>query len=337
MKKQKILIVEDMAIVATFIKSVLERAGYLVVGTFSSGEDAVAFCEEEQPDLILMDIMLDGPMNGIDATKKILSFCEVPIIYLTALSDTATMEMAKKTGPFAYIIKPFEEHDLLNRVDLALYKFSLDKEIVRSRLKHLIEGQEMERARISRELHDGLGQILNSIRFTLDSCNTTEEQLELKKNLTELTEKAIEDMRSIISNLMPLRLKDFDLRVCIQTLAEECQRLGLNYELQIEPNVPDLDYAKKTATYRIVQESFQNIIKHAKASLVTLQLYRKGRMLSLSIEDDGIGFSPELNNPGNGLRNIKDRVEVMKGHFLLESEPGNGTYLNIEIPIEGNE
>jgi signal transduction histidine kinase len=334
MKKSKILVVEDMAIVSTFIKSVLERAGYEVVGTFSSGEDAVAFCEEETPDLVLMDIMLDGPMNGIDATKKILAICDLPIIYLTALSDTATMEMAKRTGPFAYIIKPFEEHDLLNRVDLALYKFSLDKELVRDRLKHLIEGQEMERARISRELHDGLGQILNSIRFTLESSVAYDDQKAIKANLIELTEKAIKDMRSIISNLIPLRLQDFDLKSCIISLAEECTRPGISYDLQIDPQPLRINQAQKTAIYRIVQESFQNILKHAQANMVALQLYSRGNMISLSIEDDGKGFDPTMNSPGNGIRNIKDRVEVLLGTFLLESEPGKGTYLSIEIPID---
>ena len=123
MKKKQILIVEDERIVAEDIKISLQRLGYSVPGTAVSGVEAVKKAEDMQPDLVLMDIVLAGEMDGIEASALIRSRFEIPVVYLTACSDQKTLKKAKITDPFGYIIKPYENKDLKTIVEMALYDF----------------------------------------------------------------------------------------------------------------------------------------------------------------------------------------------------------------------
>ncbi|CCO23164.1 HD domain-containing phosphohydrolase [Maridesulfovibrio hydrothermalis] len=118
----RILIVEDEAIVALDIKGRLNALGYTVIGIAPSGEKALKLATEHIPDLILMDIMLEGAMDGIDTAAAITAEYSVPIVYLTAYADTETLKRAKITQPFGYIIKPFEDRELNLTIEMALYK-----------------------------------------------------------------------------------------------------------------------------------------------------------------------------------------------------------------------
>lgn len=125
----KILVVEDEGIVAMDIENTLKNLGYSVPVVASSGERAVKKAVEVSPDLILMDIMLKGDMDGIQAAQKIREVLNVPIVYLTAYGDNSTLQRAKITEPFGYILKPFEERELYITIEMALYKHSLEKKI----------------------------------------------------------------------------------------------------------------------------------------------------------------------------------------------------------------
>ncbi len=122
MAHAKILIVDDEVVVAEAIRRQLRSLGYLVVGVVSSGSEAVQLAGEHRPDLILMDIKLKGPMDGIEAAGTIRSQYAIPVIYLTAFSDEETLERARPTLPLAYLIKPFVSSDLRAAVELALFR-----------------------------------------------------------------------------------------------------------------------------------------------------------------------------------------------------------------------
>jgi len=126
--KTKILIVEDEAIVAKDISVCLEKIGYEVIATFSKGEKALHFLEENKPDLVLMDIMLAGNISGIEASAEIKKKHDIPVVFLTAYADEKTIERAKVTEPYGYVIKPFKEIDLRTSIEMALYKFKKEKE-----------------------------------------------------------------------------------------------------------------------------------------------------------------------------------------------------------------
>ena len=125
----KILVVEDESIVAMDIKHRLENMGYIVPAITSSGEEAVAKAAESNPDLVLMDIVLKGEMDGIDAAQQIKDNFDIPVVYLTAYSDEKTLKRAKITGPFGYIIKPFEDRELHSAIEVALYKHEMESKL----------------------------------------------------------------------------------------------------------------------------------------------------------------------------------------------------------------
>ncbi len=125
MENRKILVVEDEIIVAKNIKNRLESLGYSVPAIVSTGEDAVIKANEISPDLVLMDIMLEGDMDGIEAADKISQNLNIPVIYLTAYGDNETFERAKITDPYGYILKPFEVRELHNNIEIAFFRHSI--------------------------------------------------------------------------------------------------------------------------------------------------------------------------------------------------------------------
>jgi PAS domain S-box-containing protein/putative nucleotidyltransferase with HDIG domain len=130
MSQQKILIVEDEHIIAKDIKESLKNFGYSVVDIVYTGNDAIKKAEKHRPDLVLMDIMLKGNMNGIEVAQYIRENIHIPVVFLTAYADEKTLHNAKLTEPFGYIIKPFEDAELHSTIQLALYKFKMERKLV---------------------------------------------------------------------------------------------------------------------------------------------------------------------------------------------------------------
>ncbi len=151
MSKGQILIVEDEGITALHIRNTLEGLGYDVVGISSYGEDAINKAAEVRPDLVLMDIILKGIVDGIDAAEKIRSILNIPVIYLTAHADEGTLQRAKLTEPFGYIVKPFSERDLSISIEFALYRSRMeaDRHRLISQLRENLSEREAAEERIS--------------------------------------------------------------------------------------------------------------------------------------------------------------------------------------------
>ena len=144
MSKVNILIVEDESIIAKDIQHSLKKLGYTVVGICASGEDAIRAAEEFKPDLILMDIMLKGELSGIEAAMQIHEKFDIPVIYLTAYADESTLNKAKISEPYGYIIKPFKEIDLRTSIEISLYKHEKETDIKKERdfLYSLVENKD---------------------------------------------------------------------------------------------------------------------------------------------------------------------------------------------------
>jgi signal transduction histidine kinase len=124
----RILVVEDESIVALDLRSSLEHLGYTVVGTAATGEDAMAIAERELPDLVLMDIRLRGEMDGTEAADRIRRQLGLPVVYLTAYSDEATLQRAQVSEPYGYLLKPFADRDLQVTIQMALYRHRAQRE-----------------------------------------------------------------------------------------------------------------------------------------------------------------------------------------------------------------
>ena len=137
----KILVVEDERIVGEDIKNRLQKLGYSVPSIVRSGEEAIDKVKSLNPDLVLMDIVLDGEIDGVEAAAQIKSLYDLPVVYLTAYADYSTLERAKITEPYGYIIKPFDDRDLHITIDIGLHKHKMEKKLkeTEERLRKTLE------------------------------------------------------------------------------------------------------------------------------------------------------------------------------------------------------
>jgi len=147
--KAKILIAEDETIIAIDIKTILLKLGYSVLGPVTSGEKVIETLKQEKSDLILMDISLSGKLDGIQTAELVTRTFDIPVVYLTALTDNETLDRARVTEPFGYLLKPFDERNLRSTIEMALYKHKVESEL-RYRTKEL----EKEKIKTDQLLHN---------------------------------------------------------------------------------------------------------------------------------------------------------------------------------------
>jgi two-component system, NarL family, sensor kinase len=207
------------------------------------------------------------------------------------------------------------------------------------RLKAIIETQEQERSRISKDLHDGIGQLLAAAKINLSAV---EEELvsvpSFEKDKFEhsgrILNEAISEVSSISQQMMPRVLREEGIISGIDNLL--CKTLGkthVNYQFQHFGFNGRLPENIEVGLYRIVQELVGNVIKHSKANEVSVQLSKAKNHLVLTVEDNGVGVPTDLGKRGMGLDNIASRAEAMHGNFHFESKPGNGTISTVRIPV----
>ena len=141
-EETRILLVEDDALIAEDIRVIVENYGYSILWIASTARAAIENADKFKPDLIMMDIVLDGEIDGIEAAEKIKARMDIPIVYLTAHADENTLERAKKTEPYGYVLKPFQEQELKTVIDTALYKHGMERKVKESEEKYrtLVEG-----------------------------------------------------------------------------------------------------------------------------------------------------------------------------------------------------
>src|SRR5262245_43610924 len=123
----RILVVEDQRLIAADIENTLKKLGYIVVDNVSSGEDAISRSDQLRPELVLMDVRLGGEMDGVQAAEIIRDRFNVPVVYLTAYADEETILLAKKTTPFGYLVKPFNERELRATIEIAFYTHRMER------------------------------------------------------------------------------------------------------------------------------------------------------------------------------------------------------------------
>ncbi len=205
-----------------------------------------------------------------------------------------------------------------------------------SSMQSMIEGQEIERERIAKDLHDSLGGLLSTIKLHFDSVkakNGKINKVTAYQHANALLDTAVDEVRSISHNLQPGSLKKLGLVAAIRDLINRFN--GPNYpEVDFQHyRVPeDMDNITKLSIYRIVQELLHNAIKHARASEILLQINVEDDELVIQCEDDGIGFDPEnLQRKGMGMENIKSRINYLKGALSIDSMEGEGTSYLIHI------
>ncbi len=347
LSKPRVLIVEDELIVARDITQQLLDLGYTPVGSTHSGEQAIAMATELRPDLVLMDIQLAGPMDGIDAANAIRAQLALPVVFLTAFSADGVLARAKLTEPFGYILKPFSDRELGTVLTMALYKHQAEERLLTStrQLKALsqrvLEAQEQERRRVAIELHDELGQSLTAIKINLQLSERFKDNAppDLYAENIRIVEDALQQVRRLATGLRPSMLDDLGLAPALKWMSEQsASRGGFDVVFHHERTNVRLAPEIETACFRIVQEALTNISRHAQAKYVEISLRREGRDLLLSVQDDGRGFDlgtmqgHALAGGSVGVLGMQERATLLGGQLDIWSAPGAGCTVQLRCP-----
>lgn len=205
-------------------------------------------------------------------------------------------------------------------------------------LNSMIEGQEAERLRIAKDLHDSLGGLLSTVKAHFTTIQKEIEQLE-ELNITEKTNNLIDEacieVRRISHNMMPHALSISGLEGAIEDITENLRDEGYNTTLEINQLPEKIDTTKEVMIYRLVQEVISNIRKHADAKTILIQILGYKKEVNLIIEDDGKGFNYEqaIEKGGLGLKSINSRVQYLDGTISWDSQTNKGTSVTINIPL----
>jgi len=208
--------------------------------------------------------------------------------------------------------------------------------------QQLVRVQEEERASISRELHDEVGQMLTAIRLEVSSlAHLRDEAAEVFQSRVaeakRLAEEAIRAVRHIAMGLRPSMLDDLGLGAALEWQARDfARRYGVPVQVRLEGSLDGLPDQHRTCVYRLVQEALTNCARHARATAIGLRVQREPSRLAILFEDNGAGFNPaSAQGKGLGLVGLRERVRELGGQVTIASEPRHGTRLNAEIPIPG--
>jgi signal transduction histidine kinase len=214
----------------------------------------------------------------------------------------------------------------------------LSQRVARDALQRAVTAQELERQRLARELHDETGQALTSILLGLRALDDPQEQEGRKEAVAavrELVVTTLHDVRRLAVELRPAALDDFGLEPALRRLGDTTREAtGLDVQVEARLGPDRLRAEVETAVYRIVQEALTNVVKHAAARHVSVVVNRKNAHVSVVIEDDGRGFDPAVmaGGSGLGLLGMRERVQLLDGTLAVESNPGAGTTLVLDLP-----
>jgi signal transduction histidine kinase len=344
-----VLIVDDDPTARETLIAMLEGEGY-DLQVAKDGVQALRRLEQLQPDLILLDVMMPG-MDGYQVCRRIRStpqLAEVPIILLTALDDRASLVRGIESGADDFLSKPADRRELTARVRtitrLNRYRTLVEqRENIRHMAERTVAAQEEERQRISRELHDDLGQALTTHLLALrnlqeDLSLPAETLFERLQSLHDQSYEMLVKIRSLARDLRPPVLDALGLKVAMQTYCTEfTRRTHLPVLFESDASLPEFPDVYNITLYRVLQEALTNTIKHAQASQVWVDLSVEDDMLNLMVQDNGIGFSGETSQSnGIGLTGLHERITLAGGTLNINSTPKRGTILSAQFPLSSH-
>lgn len=221
----------------------------------------------------------------------------------------------------------------------------LESEKQQALTRAILETQEAERNRLAQDLHDSVGQVLSAVKLNVSQLERAYTQaiaqpasayLELFQHTGELVNDSIHEIRNIIRDIMPPMLRDFGLIGAVRDLCEKIERntLGLSVSFTYEGTPFRCRRETEIYLYRIVQELFNNALKHAEATQISVTLVRNQALLSLEFNDNGRGFHSDAVQNGAGLKGIQGRVQLIRGDLSVRSAPGQGTGTHVIVKLD---
>jgi signal transduction histidine kinase len=370
--KIRILIVEDETLVSFDLKNIICNLGYEVIGVVRTGEEAFSKAFDTKPDIVLMDIMLSGKLNGIEAAEQIKKSIDVPIIYLTAYADKETLHDAKLTEPYGYIIKPFEERSIHSAIEIALYKFKMEMmlresekryRLLAEKLKSSSESKDQFFSLISHELRSPFNSILGFAEILYnDFEELSKDELKLYINSLYLSSKHI---FSLLDNLLHLSRYqsgkiDFNpisisLRNIIEKNLQVLKVTADKKEISIISHLHDNInvFGDEAMVNSILLNLITNAIKFTRRSgKIELSVQRNEKFAEVSVQDHGIGMSDETifnlfkiemfktlpgtdgeTGTGLGLVLTKKFIEQNGGTLKVQSNLHQGSIFTFTLPI----
>jgi signal transduction histidine kinase len=344
-----VLIVDDDLTARETLVAMLEGEHY-DLQLAKDGAQALQLLEQIQPDLILLDVMMPG-MDGYEVCRRIRStpqLAEVPIILLTALDDRASLVRGIESGADDFLSKPADRRELTARVRtitrLNRYRMLMEqRENIRHMAEHTVAAQEEERQRISRELHDDLGQALTTHLLALrnlqeDLSLPAESMFERLQSLHDQSYEILVKIRRLARDLRPPVLDALGLKVAMQTYCTEfSRRTHLPVIFEADTSLPQFPDIYNITLYRILQEALTNIIKHSQASQVWVDLSMEDEFVNLTVQDNGIGFNEDkTQSNGIGLTGLRERITIAGGTLNINSTPKHGTILSAQFSLSNH-
>jgi signal transduction histidine kinase len=341
-----ILIVDDEPTARETLVAMLEGEAYQLE-LAASGAQALQILDKLSADLILLDVMMPG-MDGFEVCRRIRSnpkLAEVPIILLTALDDRASLLRGIESGADDFLSKPVDRHELIARVRTITrlnryHTLIQQRENLSEMAERLIAAQEQERQRISRELHDDLGQALTTHLLSLRDLQNDPSipkgiVFDRLQALYEQSYEIFVKIRTLAHDLRPPVLDALGLKTAMQThCVEFTRRTKLPINFEVDSTIPALPDIFDITLYRVLQEALTNVIKHAEATQAWVDLTVEDKTINLTVQDNGHGFDegkPQSN--GIGLTGLRERVTLVGGKFNISSNPVRGTILLAQFPL----
>ena len=349
----KVLIVEDEKIIAMELEQQIKQLGYDVIGPVASGAAALKNAEIARPDLVLMDIRLEGPADGIETAEAIRDRFDIPVIYLTAHADDMTIQRAKMTEPLGYLLKPWREHELQAAITVALHKHKTNKALEQRQADFL--------AMLTHDIQNPLQLVLGYADVLAEDLNSN--SLDQAGQLLDQMRDNILSTSDLVGNYstalaieggrLPLVIEQVQLNEIIGQVetryAAEAARRGLSLQTKLADNLPLVE-ADALALERVFANLIHNALKFTPpGGQVTVTSSRIGETILVLVRDTGPGITPEeipalfakywrrkrhsyQSGSGLGLFIVKSLVEAQGGRVEVESTLGMGTCFKVIFP-----
>jgi len=359
-----IMVVEDEIIIGMHISETLTDLGYQVTDIIASGEEAIERAAELKPDLILMDIILDGSINGTQAAKAIRESLNIPVVYLTAHTDKFTLNLAKETVPFGYVVKPFTERELYTAIEMALARYQAETE-VRKALEAEKELNQLKSRFISMVSHE-FRTPLFTILLSAGLLEKYRFQWAEDKKLTHIhrIQEAVTHMTGLLEDVLVIGQAEagkievnpnpLDLKHFCEVLTEEMQLTADNGQqiILVCPDFPANTLLKldEKILRHILGNLLSNAIKYSPAKgQIWFELLWENETVIFQVKDEGIGIPLEdqtrifepfhrasnvstIPGTGLGLSIVKKFLELHGGEIFMKSELAVGTEFTIKLP-----
>jgi signal transduction histidine kinase len=371
MPNARILVVEDERIVALHLQVMLQGLGYDVVANVANGEQALQTIEETVPDLVLMDVHIEGEIDGIETAARIPASYHIPVVYLTAYSEEATLERARATRPYGYLLKPFSERELHATIQMVLERSSAEKAL-RASEERLRQSQKMEvvgqlAGGVAHDFNNLLAIIYGNLDILEDALADRPDLRQIVQNTMNAAARGASLTHQLLaySRLQPLDPHVLDAGKLIIDMTKLLHRtLGETIEIQtqvaddlwktlIDPNQLENALLNLSVNARDAMPNGGKLMIEAQNAILDAAYAEEhlevmpGRYVMLAVTDTGIGMSKEVvqralepffttkptgQGTGLGLSMVYGFVKQSRGHIKIYSEEGQGTSVKLYLP-----